>query len=124
MPRRLNVTSVADLKANAGISARHLRVSSGPKYDEALLNAFPHFMYVSYGDARVLTDVIEQGMRGKMGLHGVGSYASTVDHRTGGKVLWLSDSSYATLEQWLDKDEYTLTQIPIDELWNTPTHIA
>lgn len=101
------------------------RVSSAPRYDEALLSIFPHFMYVSYDDARTLTQVIESGMQGRQGLEGVGSYASTMDFRTDGKVLWMSSSSYMTLKEWLNPKEYVIGEVPAHKLWGgTPTHMV
>lgn len=102
-----------------------IRVSSAARYDEALMTIFPHFAYVSFEDARKLTQVIEAGMQGRSGMDGVGSYASTMDFRTNGKVLWMSDSSYLTLREWLDPEEYVITEIPTHKLYNgAPTHMV
>ena len=108
-------------KMEAGV---RLRVSSAPRYDEALLTIFPHFMYVSFEDARALSRAIEGGMQGRQGLEGVGSYASTMDFQSDGKVLWISASSYMTLKEWLDPEEYTITEIPAHRLWSGPTRLV
>lgn len=112
------------LKVYTSSAVAGVRVSSAPRYDEALLSIFPHFAYVSFEDARKLTQAIEAGMQGRSGMDGVGSYASTMDFRTNGKVLWMSDSSYMTLKKWLDPEEYDLTEVPLHKLWARTTHVV
>ena len=116
-PTKLEAVRVSSLRDPDG---RLPGISSAPAYDEAMASVFPYFMYVSFEEAEELGNIISQGMRGMHGLYGYGSYASTMDFRSDGKVLWMSDSSYATLKVWVDPAKYTLTSIGFDKLWNTP----
>lgn len=99
------------------------RISSAPAYDRALSSIFTHLIFVSYKDAEVLGAALDRGLGEEPQDGTVGSYASVVDFRTGGKVLWLSDSSLYVLKASLKAEEYAvMSQVALFQ--QQPRHLA
>ena len=85
-----------------------MRISSAPSYDRALAPIFPHFAFLSFEDSEAICGVLSKGLH-ELHLSGYGSFASTMDFNTNGKVVWMSDSSLTTLERNLPEG-YELTE--------------
>jgi hypothetical protein len=99
-----------------------MRISSARPYDTALVTIFPHFAYLSFEDAEVACNVLSKGLHDGY-LSGYGSFASTMDFNTDGKVVWMSDSSLTTLERNLP-DGYELVESHPEERFIEPKHVT
>lgn len=97
-----------------------MRISSAPSYDSALAKIFPHFTYLSFEDAKVVCGVLSEGLHDTY-VSGYGSFASTMDFNTNGKVIWMSDSSLTTLERNLP-DGYELAESHPEARFTKPKH--
>lgn len=109
-----------DFKADDGTLV--MRISSAPSYDLGLVTIFPHFAYLSFEDAEVVCNVLSKGLS-DFQYHGYGSFASTMDFNTNGKVVWMSDSSLTTLERNLPEG-YDLVESHRESRFVEPKHVT
>lgn len=97
------------------------KISSGVKYDKNLVNAFPHFCYVTNGEGRHFAGLIAGGIH-KMSVYGYPSFALTLDYNSDGKVLWLSDSAVRLLS--ILEDNYEFEDVDYRAMYQEPTHLV
>lgn len=101
------------------------RVSSAPSYDEHMSAIFPYFVRVSYDDAEVISQELSAGLH-KMYLSGYPSFASTMDFRSNGKIIWFSSSGMTLLNSAsrFDFDVDVPETGPTSRLPTGPSHSA